>query len=168
MNETIDSMQLQGPKRRESLDNFSRQIAQWQLAMPPVKPLVIDFGMDDFDRVGLIECWITNEVEAGYCGKYLFLVDGQQCPFHSHKQKHETFFVVKGQIRMIIDGQEQIMNEGNVLAMPPGQVHSFIGIGNALVLEMSMPCVVSDNQFQDPKIAEWLAANLITSGNNYD
>ncbi|MCD4825426.1 MAG: cupin domain-containing protein [Phycisphaerae bacterium] len=160
MNEAIDSMQLQGPKRRESLDNFARQIAQWGLAMPPVEPLVIDFGMGDFDRVGLIEYWIANELEAGYCGKYLFLFDGQQCPFHGHKQKYETFFVVKGEVKMVVGGKEQIMNQGAVLAMPPGDVHSFTGIGNALILEISTPCLVSDNEFKDPKIAEWLKNNL--------
>ena len=160
MNEAIDSMQLQGPKRRESLDNFARQIALWKLAMPPVEPLVIDFGMGDFDRVGLIEYWIANELEAGYCGKYLFLFDGQQCPFHGHKQKHETFFVVKGKVKMVVGGKEQIMNQGDVLAMPPGDVHSFTGIDNALILEISTPCLVSDNEFQEPKIAEWLKGNL--------
>jgi quercetin dioxygenase-like cupin family protein len=90
----------------------------------------------------------------------LFVFDGQQCPFHGHKQKYETFFIAKGKVRMIVNEKEQIMVKGDALAMPPGKVHSFTGMGNALILEISMPCLVSDNEFQDPKIADWLMSNL--------
>ena len=45
----------------------------------------------EFDRVGLIEFWIANEKEAGYCGKYLFAFDGQQCPAHSHPPNTRRF-----------------------------------------------------------------------------
>ena len=125
--------------------------------MPPVEPLVMDFGLGNFDSVGLVEYWIANEITAGYCGKYLFLFDGQQCPFHSHRQKHETFSIVKGSVRMVVNGKEQIMNEGDILVMPPGDVHSFTGIGNTLVLELSTPCLVNDNCFEEPAIAKWLS-----------
>ena len=153
-------LQLQGKQREEFLLKAGEQIEQWGLKMPVVEPLVMDFGQGCFENIGLIEYWIANEIEAGYCGKYMFLFDGQQCPFHSHNQKHETFFVVKGKIEMTVDEKERIMNQGDILAMPPGQVHSFSGIGNALVLEMSTPCLVEDNEFQEPRIAEWLRNKL--------
>ena len=51
------------------------------------------------------------------------------------------------------------MDQGDVLAMLPGDVHSFTGTGNAMVLEISTPCPVNDNEFQEPKIAEWLRGN---------
>ena len=160
MDNQIDNMQILEPFCRQVLERFIAQLDLWGLKMPAVEPLVMDFGQGDFERIGLIEYWIANEIEAGYCGKYLFLFDGQQCPFHSHQQKHETFFIVKGKVRMVVDGQEKIMNAGDVLVMPPGDVHSFYGIGNALVLELSTPCLVSDNLFQEPAIAAWLKAAL--------
>lgn len=141
--------------KNEALAACKKVLQAWEVAMPEVEPLVVDFGQGEFYRVGLIEYWIANEVEAGYCGKYLFLFDGQQCPFHGHRLKHETFFVVKGRIKMEVEGEERIMNEGDVLAMPPGEVHSFTGIGDALVLEVSTPCFLADNEFQEPGIAEW-------------
>ena len=160
MSNQIDKMQLSEKLRREALDKFAKQLAGWGLKMPPVEPLVMDFGQGDFYRVGLIEYWIANEIEAGYCGKYLFIFDGQQCPFHSHEQKHETFFIAKGKVRMVVSKKEQITIEGDALTMPPGTVHSFTGMGDALILEISTPCLVSDNEFQDPKIADWLMSNL--------
>lgn len=160
MSNPRDNLQLQGKVRDEALEQFSTQLAKWGVKMPPVEPLVLDFGKGEFYRIGLIEYWIANEIGAGYCAKYLFLFDGQQCPCHGHKQKHETFFVVHGKVRMIVDGEKQTMTEGDVLAMPAGKEHSFTGIGNALVLEVSTPCLVSDNQFQDPATVDWLMSNL--------
>lgn len=150
-----DTLQLQGQQREDILNKVSLQIKDWNLDMPAVDPLVMDFGQGEFNRVGLVEYWIANEIEAGYCGKYLFLFDGQQCPFHGHKQKHETFYVVKGKISMTVNDKDQILNQGDVLAMPPGDIHSFTGIGNSLVLEISTPCLVDDNEFQEPKIVQW-------------
>ena len=160
MSDQIDKMQLSGTLRREALGKFTTQLAGWGLKMPPIEPLVMDFGQENFYRVGLIEYWVANEIEAGYCAKYLFIFDGQQCPFHGHRQKHETFFIAKGKVRMVVNEKEQIMIEGDALTMPPGKVHSFTGMGNALILEISTPCLVSDNEFQDPKIADWLMSNL--------
>lgn len=143
---------LGGPQAEEALSAFRRQIESWGLAMPPVEPLVLDFGLGDFARVGLVECWIANEVEAGYCGKFLFVVDGQTCPMHHHREKHETFFLVKGRVRMACDGVEREMGEGEVLPVPPGKDHQFTGIGPALLLEVSKPCMIDDNYFRDPAI----------------
>ena len=153
----IDGMRIDAVVEEEALRRFREKMVEWCVVMPDVEPLVMDFGLGEFDKVGLIEYWIANETEAGYCGKYLFLFDGQQCPYHSHNEKHETFFVVKGKIRMVVNGEERIMNEGDVLAMPTGDVHSFFGIGDALVMEISNPCILSDNIFEDARIAAWLA-----------
>ncbi len=147
---------LTGPKADAALSAFQRQMEAWTIATPPAKPLVLDFGLAEFDRVGLIEFWIANEKEAGYCGKYLFVFDGQQCPAHAHRIKHETFFLLRGCLKVEMDGQTRKLQPGEVLPVPPGHVHSFQGEGNSLLLELSMPCEVSDNRFQDPRIVDWL------------
>jgi len=143
---------LHGKEAEEALDAFHRQIRRWDLAMPRVEPLVLDFGLGDFERIGLIEYWIANEVEAGYCGKYLFVFDGQTCPNHYHREKHETFFIVKGRVRMNYDGSLTEMAPGDVLRVEQGKYHSFTGIGSALLLEVSKPCMVDDNYFENPEI----------------
>ncbi|MCE5325061.1 MAG: D-lyxose/D-mannose family sugar isomerase [Planctomycetaceae bacterium] len=135
---------------------FRRQMKAWKVALPAAaEPLIIDFGLGEFDKTGLIEVWIANEVEAGYCGKYLFLFDGQTCPMHCHKMKHETFFVAQGKVRMTVGARTRIMKAGDVLAMPPGPRyrHRFTGLGSALLLEVSKPSLAGDNYFDDPRIA---------------
>jgi mannose-6-phosphate isomerase-like protein (cupin superfamily) len=143
---------LAGPQAERALADFQRQIAAWNVALPPVSPLVLDFGLGEFPVTGLIEYWIANEAQAGYCGKYLFVFDGQTCPLHRHRRKHETFFLVRGRVRMTLDGASREMREGDVLPVAPGQLHSFTGIGPALLLELSMPCEVDDNLFDNVNI----------------
>ena len=143
---------LAGPEAERALDEFHRQIETWGLVMPPAEPLVLDFGLKRFEQVGLIEYWVANELKAGYCGKYLFVFDGQTCPSHSHRQKHETFYIVKGRVSMTYDGDTREMGPGDVLPVEQGKTHSFTGIGPALLLECSMPCLIDDNYFDDTTI----------------
>ena len=143
---------LKGPAAEAALAALRRQIGAWGLGLPPVEPLVLDFGLGDFPRVGLIEYWIANQPEAGYCAKYLFVFDGQTCPAHHHRQKHETFFILRGEVRMLYDAHERRMGPGDVQPVERGRQHSFTGLGPALLLEVSTPCVVEDNDFADPAI----------------
>jgi mannose-6-phosphate isomerase-like protein (cupin superfamily) len=143
---------LSGPLADDALARCRAVLADWQVALPPSEPLVLDFGLGRFERTGLTEFWIANETQAGYCGKYLFVFDGQTCPAHRHGGKHETFFIVKGRARMTLDGAERELSEGDVRPVPPGHVHSFTGIGPCLLLELSTPCLIDDNQFEDARI----------------
>lgn len=146
------SISMRGIAAREALERFKAQAQLWGLALPNVTPLVLDFGLGDFAKQGLIEYWIANESAAGYCGKYLFVFDGQSCPRHSHRTKHETFFVIKGTLAVECGGRRMELSEGKTLPIAPGVLHGFTGIGPALLLELSMPCEVDDNLFEDRRI----------------
>lgn len=143
---------LSGPVRDSALIAFQTHIARWRVVLPPVEPLVLDFGLGDFDRVGLIEYWIANEAVAGYCGKYLFVFAGQTCPKHRHRIKHETFFLIEGRIEVEYLGNTRILARGDVLPLAPGNYHRFTGLEPSLLLELSMPCAINDNYFENPAI----------------
>ena len=154
MNEPIlPELQAWGDEREEILNKFKGQIAEWGLAMPDTEPLVMHFGLNDFWKMGEIEYWIVNEEKAGYCGKFIFAFDSQSGPYHHHKNKHETFFIVKGRLKMRVNDEDRVLNEGNVLILAPGTWHSWTGDGNAIFLEVSTPSVISDNFFADKRIS---------------
>lgn len=161
MEELDKGLSISLPKSRTSeiLNEFHSQMNAWGLKMPDVEPLVLDFGLDNFQATGLIEFWIANEVEAGYCGKYLFVFDQQTCPLHHHHEKLETFFIVKGSVIMKYGGKSQKMLPGDVLRVEQGNAHSFTGDGPALLLEISKPCLIDDNYFENHRIP---------IGGNYD
>lgn len=143
---------LSGPAAESAVQAMRDQVSAWGLTLPPTEPFVCDFGLGRFKEIGEIETWIANETDAGYCGKFLFVGDGQTCPLHRHATKHETFYIVKGRVRMAFGDEVTTMTEGDVLAVEPGVRHSFTGIGPALLLEVSMPCVIDDNEFSNPAI----------------
>ena len=58
------------------------------------------------------------------------------------------------------DGEVRVMNTGDVLVVPQGRVHSFAGVGDTLILEVSTPSLVADNFFEDPVSAAWLKNTL--------
>ena len=149
-----DDFELHGLERDNALSAIHQQIAAWGLTMPSVTPLPLDFGLGRFRQIGETEFWIANEPEIGYCGKFIFVFDGQTCPYHHHAMKHETFFIVKGQVLMKIGSEERVMSAGDVLPMPPGLGHSFTGLGAALILEVSLPSVLKDNSFADKSIGD--------------
>lgn len=147
------AISLQGADAEAALAACRAQLTAWQIAVPEVEPLVLDFGLGRFAEVGLIEFWIANEAAAGYCGKYLYVMDSQICPLHRHRTKKETFFVVKGSLQVVYGGEELRLAEGDVLPVEPWTFHSFGGCdGPALLLELSMPCEIADNYFADRRI----------------
>jgi mannose-6-phosphate isomerase-like protein (cupin superfamily) len=146
--------QVTGERRQRALTRCHQVIRDWGLTMPDVEPLVLDFGLGRFEEIGEIEFWVANEEASGYCGKFLYVDDAQTCPYHEHATKHETFFVLKGQVSMVIDDRERVLKQGEILVMPPGQRHSFTGIGPALLLEVSMPSTRGDNFFADRSIGD--------------
>jgi len=149
----VARFELHGEERRQALARAAECVTSWGLKMPPGEPLVIDFGLGRFEEIGEIEYWIVNDTANRYCGKFLYLSDGQRCPDHHHGTKDETFYIVRGAVTMSVDGEESLLRAGDVLQMPPGRRHTFAAIGGpALILEVSLPSVAGDNFFADARI----------------
>ncbi len=149
----LDDVLLQDPERTRILAQIQAQCNEWGIVLPDVTPYPIHFGLGRFHEIGETEFWIANEAEAGYCGKFLFVFEGQTCPMHYHRVKHETFYIVKGAVTMWVGDTSREMKAGDVLVMPVGTRHRFTGLrGPALVLEVSMPSIPNDSFFDDPEI----------------
>jgi D-lyxose ketol-isomerase len=148
-------IELAGEERASVLARCEAQLRHWGLTPPPVIPLVIDFLHGQFHDTGLIEYWVANEEVIGYCGKLLLLFEGQTCPEHRHRRKHETFFVMRGSVTMCCNGALQRLEQGALLAMPPGTAHWFQAVeGPALLLEVSSPSIRGDNTFTDKRVGQ--------------
>jgi hypothetical protein len=64
---------------------------------------------------------------------------------------------------MTVDDVENVMTPGDVLTVQAGNVHGFTGIGPALLLEISQPCRIDDNYFEDRRIPIGGNASLVDS-----
>ena len=46
------------------------------------------------------ELWLANNEKEDYCGKILFINEGCSSSLHFHSKKHETFYILEGQLKV--------------------------------------------------------------------
>ena len=80
------------------------------------------------------EEWIVNRE---YCGKLLYLDKGATSSLHRHLTKHETFYVLKGHVILMLDGYRYDLTPGKSLEIEPGDYHSFYGEKDSVIIEFS-------------------------------
>jgi quercetin dioxygenase-like cupin family protein len=157
MDDIVQRLSLQGENRRQALARIHQVVASWGLKLPDVTPDPLHFGYNDFYRIGETEFNVNNNVAEGYCGKFMFLFAGQKCPMHHHRVKHETFFIVKGQVEMELDGKTFVMEQGDTLVVNQNAKHAFTALVDSLILECSKPDLVEDSIFDDERINRLIA-----------
>lgn len=81
------------------------------------------------------EKWIENNDR--YCGKILALNKGYQCSLHYHKNKDETFLILKGLVKMEVENDVSVMPVGSFVRLLPGTKHRFSGLEDSEILEIS-------------------------------
>ena len=159
------SISLAGPQAERALTAFRVQMKAWDLALPPAEPLVLDFGLG---RISI--AWASWN--AGSPTRCRRAIAENTCSSSTarnvrpaaHHTKHEEYLSLRGGLDVVLDGRSLLLEPGQLLPIAPGHVHSFRGRGNALLLELSMPCHVSDNRFENPRIMEWLSRSANTAG----
>ena len=73
-----------------------------------------------------------------YCGKLLYLDEGAESSMHYHKEKQETFYSLQGTAGLIIDEKDHMLTPfSRPKTIKPRQCHSFTGITDAVIIEIS-------------------------------
>ncbi len=80
------------------------------------------------------EIWIVNR---DYCGKKLVLNKGFRCSMHYHKNKDETFYIIKGKVLMETDNKKEVMLPGDSILIKPNTKHRFTGLEDSEIIEFS-------------------------------
>ena len=154
MDDVIAKISLQGEEREEILSKIEKRMNSWGLKLPETFPDPLHFGYNNFKQIGETEFNINNNIEQGYCGKFMFRFKGQTCPRHHHRKKHETFFVVKGSIEMELEEKRLVLNQGDTQIVSQNEWHEFTAIEDSLILESSKPDLPDDSFFGDQAINE--------------
>ncbi len=85
------------------------------------------------DKVWGYEEWLVNNDK--YCGKLLHIDEGAKCSYHYHPIKQETFYCLGGRVELTVNGVEFLLEEPYTIN--PNTPHSFYGITDAIILEVS-------------------------------
>lgn len=107
------------------------------------------YGLDEFERVGLVLITIVNR---GYCKKLLVSLPGQTHPEQWHNEKEETFHVLCGEVHLQLNGQLRICNPGDVITVEPGVRHAFISPTGSIIEEISTTHNGADSFYTDEAI----------------
>jgi len=85
------------------------------------------------------EVWMANTEL--YCGKLLILDYGKRCSVHYHKNKDETFYILKGKVLMETwknnQFEERVMNEKESIRIKKYIKHRFSGLKDSVIIEIS-------------------------------
>lgn len=150
----LDNYLVEEPERSKVISRIYEITDSWGLNLRNMEGIPVHFGLNRFYNIGETEFVIVNEEDNNYCGKFLFVFKGQTCPVHHHKKKHETFFIVKGKVRMVVNKKERILEQGQILVMERGDTHSFTGLTDALLLEVSNASTRGDSFFDNNQIGK--------------
>ena len=71
--------------------------------------------------------------------KELFMRRGEQCSLQYHRNKHETFYIVRGKLRVVHGAFITEFKPGNYLPIKPGMFHRMAALKNTLYIECSTP-----------------------------
>lgn len=96
------------------------------------------------------ELWIVNNEK--YCGKILFVKQGQWLSYHFHKIKDEVLYVQSGRARFVIsryeDGtgpKEFELRPGEAFHVTPGSPHQIEALEDLTIIEFSTQHADSDS-----------------------
>ena len=91
-------------------------------------------------------------VNESYCKKLLFVPPGQTHPEQYHKVKEETFNIIWGSVTLILDGEHQLLESGDVTTIAPMVKHSFASDVGCVLEEISTTHSGSDSYYVDESI----------------
>lgn len=97
---------------------------------------------------GSEDIWATNDK---YCAKFLHFNTGAKFSMHLHKEKDETWYILKGVFLLkYIDTKtantiERQLNTGDIWHNPPMLPHQLICLEEGTIVEVSTPDSVEDN-----------------------
>ena len=100
--------------------------------------LVIKETFKYVDKIWGEEIWLVNSDK--YCSKLLLVNRDAISSYHCHKNKTETFYTLEGYGLLVVEGKTYTLAPfTRPKTIEPNEKHSFKGLTNMILLEMSTP-----------------------------
>ncbi|HXJ42333.1 MAG TPA: cupin domain-containing protein [Bryobacteraceae bacterium] len=107
-------------------------------------PLKHESEVEELDLPGRHLSWIVNEelLGAKHCSSCVIRVEPGQTvrPAHSHPNGEEVIYIIRGNGRVMVEGEVSPVREGTVVLFPQGKVHMLQNNGTE---EMKVVCFFS-------------------------
>lgn len=106
-------------------------------------------GKDNINEVGAL---FLNVVNKEYCKSYVVMLPGQKYPNHYHKIKSESYYVLHNDLIVNVNGEEQILHEGEMTHVDRGDDHFFYSKNGVVFEELSTMYVPNDSIYLEESI----------------
>jgi len=107
------------------------------------------YGLAEFTKVGAV---IITCINREYCKKILVQLPNQKHPEHFHKRKEETFQVLWGELKCVVDGHQHTLLPGDTALVLPGVWHHFWSDTGCVFEEVSTTHFSNDSVYRDNNI----------------
>lgn len=116
------------------------------------------YGIERFKETGIAMLTVVNRE---YCKKIIVVLPGQKHPEQYHKQKEETFHVLHGSLKLILNGEASQLSVGEAMIVEPGTRHAFETDTGCVLEEISTSHYQNDSFYTDPAITNNLDRKTI-------
>ena len=122
-----------------------------RIVLPPRVEVEISthYGIERFDQWGAILVKVLNRA---YSKMLIVMFPGQSYPRHFHRQKEESFHLLRGDLNVEVDGVRRELKAGDLLSVLPGVRHSFQTRGGAIIEEIATTYLNGDSVYEDETI----------------
>lgn len=107
------------------------------------------YGIEKFEEIGAA---ILNIINREYCKKLIVLLPNQCHPDHYHVKKEETFNVLYGDLKVVLNGKEMNLHAGDILTIERNDRHSFSSASGCIFEEISTTHYKDDSFYFDENI----------------
>jgi N-acetylneuraminate synthase len=104
------------------------------------------YGLSKFTDYGAVLIPLINRE---YAKKLVVMLKHQQHPEHFHKLKEETFVILIGSLKVILEGTEKTLKPGDVLLIPRMYKHLMVAIEDTVFEEISSTNFSDDSYYTD-------------------
>jgi len=150
---------MEGAVRSMGLRNHVNQIRyrlkavlqEGRIVLPPRVEVEISthYGIERFDQWGAVLVKVLNRA---YSKMLIVMFPGQSYPRHFHRQKEESFHLLRGDLNVEVEGVRRDMKAGELLSVLPGVRHSFQTRGGAIIEEIATTYLNGDSVYEDETI----------------
>jgi mannose-6-phosphate isomerase-like protein (cupin superfamily) len=110
-----------------AVNNGTREIMRITRKEEVKVPFVNPTGEKVYELIGR-----TDEAGGSTKHSLAYMVIPPKCSsrLHYHPEDEETYYILKGQAKMVIDGKEHTVNPGDTVYISPPESHQIFNIGD--------------------------------------
>jgi quercetin dioxygenase-like cupin family protein len=126
-------------------------LQEGRIVLPPRVEVEISthYGIEQFDQWGAVLVKVLNRA---YSKMLIVMFPGQSYPRHFHRQKEESFHLLRGDLNVEVEGVRREMKAGDLLSVLPGVRHSFQTKNGAIIEEIATTYLNGDSVYEDETI----------------